>query len=411
METRYKAAAALGISVVGFAASYPYAGTGFGGGLINSGFLAATIGGLADWFAVTAIFRKPLGIPWHTQILTRNRERIMNSIVDFASEDLLSTEHIMEIVQKQSMAHMLVDYFELRGGRERLKGVLDQFLLKATREMDMQVVAAHFAPALRELLKGVPMERLVQGFLASIAKEKYSVRVLDTLLDIGQRILASPEIQALLLENIAVLRKRYADHSSGRSLMLQMLDLSDERMLGMVNARLREWLESLRQHQTEQWAALKADGESLLLYGSRSASVQNMLRRWKCEHIDQMDITSLLATRLKEVIQSDQPAWLDAVHRFVDDKIQEFSTSESIQRRYDAFVKRQIEKEIASHHDIITRLIQERLDEFSDEALVTFVEARIADDLQMIRINGSIVGSLVGMLLFVLVYCVERMYG
>jgi uncharacterized membrane-anchored protein YjiN (DUF445 family) len=121
METRYKAAVALGISITGFAASYPYAGTGFAGGLINSGFLAATIGGLADWFAVTAIFRKPLGIPWHTQILTRNRERIMNSIVDFASEDLLSTEHIMEIVREQNMARMLVDYLNVRGGRERLK--------------------------------------------------------------------------------------------------------------------------------------------------------------------------------------------------------------------------------------------------------------------------------------------------
>ena len=411
METRYKAAAALGISITGFAASYPYAGTGFLGGLINSGFLAATIGGLADWFAVTAIFRKPLGIPWHTQILTRNRERIMNSIVHFASEDLLSTEHIMEIVREQNMARMLVDYLNVRGGKERLKGVLDQFLLKAVGEMDMRVVAEHFEPVLRELLKGVPAERLVQGFLSSTAEEKYSVRVLDTLLEMGKRILDSAEIQALLLENIAVLRKRYADNSSGRSLILQLLDLSDERMLHMVNERLRSWLDGLRRHQTEQWAELKADWESLLLYGSRSVSVQDMLRHWKCEHIDQMDLTGLLVPKLEQAVSSENPAWLEAVHRFVDDKIQDFSAHESMQRHYDAFVKRQIEREISSHHDIITRLIQERLDEFSDEALVTFVEARIADDLQMIRINGSIVGSMVGMLLFILVFCVERVYG
>ena len=102
------------------------------------------------------------------------------------------------------------------------------------------------------------------------------MRILDTLLDMGQRILTSAEIQALLLENIAVLRKRYADNSSGRSLILDLLDLSDERMLGMVNERLRSWLEGLRHHETEPWAEVKADWESLLLYGSRSASVQGV---------------------------------------------------------------------------------------------------------------------------------------
>ena len=70
-----------------------------------------------------------------------------------------------------------------------------------------------------------------------------------------------------------------------------------------------------------------------------------------------------------------------------------------------------IEHELTVRHDVIADLIRTRLDELSDDNLIEFIETRIADDLQMIRINGSIVGSLVGMLLYTIVFCVERVCG
>ena len=70
-----------------------------------------------------------------------------------------------------------------------------------------------------------------------------------------------------------------------------------------------------------------------------------------------------------------------------------------------------LESELEKHHELIPGLIRERLAEFSDDALVEFVEDKVQDDLQMIRINGSIVGSLVGMGLYVLVWAAERVWG
>ena len=70
-----------------------------------------------------------------------------------------------------------------------------------------------------------------------------------------------------------------------------------------------------------------------------------------------------------------------------------------------------MEKELSRHHSVITRMIQERQEEKSDDQLVEFVESRIEDDVQMIRINGSVVGSMVGMLLYAIVFFMERVYG
>ena len=60
---------------------------------------------------------------------------------------------------------------------------------------------------------------------------------------------------------------------------------------------------------------------------------------------------------------------------------------------------------------LITGIIRERLNEFSDDELVAFVEGKVQDDLQMIHINGSLVGSLVGMGLYLLMAAAERMWG
>ena len=101
--------------------------TGAGGsftlGLLNHGFLAATIGGMADWFGVTALFRKPLGIGFHTEILRRNRARIMDAIVEFVGTDLLNTENIMQTVRDENTAQLLIDCFERNNGRAKTKAM------------------------------------------------------------------------------------------------------------------------------------------------------------------------------------------------------------------------------------------------------------------------------------------------
>ena len=80
MKKKYKATIALAISVAGAAGTAGLAKAGFWGGMLHNGFLAATIGGMADWFAVTALFRKPLGISYRTEIIIRNRLSVYEAI-------------------------------------------------------------------------------------------------------------------------------------------------------------------------------------------------------------------------------------------------------------------------------------------------------------------------------------------
>ena len=410
LQKKNKANLALGLSAVGFLGTLGLPG-GFAAGLLHHGFLAATIGGLADWFAVTAIFRKPLGIAYRTDILRRNRARIMDALVDFTSEDLLSTENIMQVLREQDMSRLLAGYLEHRGGRERVHQVAAEVMLRGVAKMDMRLVAAQLIPALREGLRVMPLAQLLSTVLVQLSEERYSRHVLRSVLVVLQQVLEAPGFQQILLEHVHALRVAYEGDSAGRAFVLGMLDLSDERLLSIINEKIREQLAGLLQGENEAYARLKAGMETLLRSLGQDGRLQEMLQEWQAQQVEKMELEPLLVRWLEANFKGDNPFWLTGLHGFIDSKIDDFLTSKAWQRRFDKFMKDLFEGELTRHHNLIPGLIRERLAEFSDDDLVVFIEDRVQDDLQMIRINGAIVGSLVGMSLYALIALAERMWG
>lgn len=411
MQKKNKANLALGISAAGFLGTMAVGGSGFMTGLFHHGFLAATIGGLADWFAVTALFRNPLGISYRTDVLRRNRKRIMDAIVTFASDDLLSTENIMRVIREQDTAGLLVDYLEHRGGREGVIEVVDTVVLKVVNDLDSEGLARELAPAVREGLRGLALENVLLELVRTLGEEQHSKRILHSVLTIGEQVLQSPAMQQVLLDNIKVLRKEYEGESAGRAFVLSALGLDDKELLAIFNEKAQKGLEDLLSEQTEGYARLKAGFEGMVLSFSNDASLRHVLAEWKERWLAQMDLEGMIASWIENVLKGEEPFWLPNLNAFVEQRIDDFVHSEVWQRRFDKMLKDLIESELTKHHELIPGLIHERLDEFSDDALVAFVEEKVQDDLQMIRINGSIVGSLVGMGLYFLVWAAERMWG
>lgn len=399
---------ALAISAAGFLGTLPAGG--FFGGLAHHGFLAATIGGLADWFAVTAIFGRPLGISYRTDILRRNRGRIMDALVTFASDDLLSVENIMQTVDDQDTAGLFAFYLEHRGGHERLRQVAHDVVLRAVNTLDTQRIADEVAPVLAESLRDVPLERAFLDVVRLLADERHSRPILQTFLGIAERVLASPVLHDVLLENVTALRKSYEKDSFGRAFLLSSLGLTDEHITEMICERLAAKVKDVQESDTEAYAAAKADFEMMLIALSHDESLASALADWKNDLLQSFDLRPLLADWMERNLKGVQPFWVDALDAFIDKKIGVFVSSKPWQRRFDRFVKTFLADELKKHHDAIPGLVRERLDEMTDDKLVTFVEAKVQDDLQMIRINGAIVGSLVGMGLYLLVELAERMW-
>lgn len=411
LQKKYKATLALSVSVIGTLAVLPMVGRGFFWDLLEAAFLASTVGGLADWFAVTAIFRKPLGISYRTDILRRNRTRIMQALVDYAANDLLSAANIMAVARKIDMAQMFVAYLEERGGRERIKDVSFAVLSRAAETMDAAHVAERIWPAIRESFKSFPLEKFLLHFFDMLAEEKSSARILHVTLRAVRRTLHDAKMQETLLENIRELRERYERQASLRTTVIQAMGLNDERLREIAVSHMDAYVTAMLKGEGEAYERLAAAFRALLHSLGKNDSLKLSIAKWKETSFERIDLSAQFALWLERNAKGDAPFWREPLFLLLDGKIDEFTQKKSLQRRADAMFKNLLETELNDHHAFITQMVKARLEDFSDDELIAFVESRIDDDLQMIRINGSVVGAMAGMALFLVAYLVEKAVG
>ena len=414
MRKSYKATSALILSVAGFAGTYPYAASFFGG-LLNSGCLAAMIGGLADWFAVTALFHKPLGISYRTEILVRNRERLMQALVEFAGSDLLSVANIMKVVRREDLVQMILQYLNKYDGREKLKQAVNQFVDAVLAEMDTKRIGRELAGTVKNSLGKIDLPEIGLQVLREALQPKYSDRAMEFIVDHAGQLILDPAVQAILQKNVATIKADYESGSTSRKLMLDMFDLSDERLAEIVTGQLLRYIEGLKdpEHTVRQrlgkWLTEQVAGLA------KNPQYRRLIMDWEKDLVEnKLPIAERIADYLDRQLKGTRKDMLSAergINIFIDARIDQLAVDESLQHELDHRLKAGLESFICSKHGFVLQVIRERLHAFSDGALVEFVETRIADDLQMIRINGSLIGALVGMLLYVMTFMAERMWN
>ncbi len=452
MQNKLKATTALLISAAGAAlttpAITPFTTTStFTLGLLNHGFLAATIGGLADWFAVTALFRKPLGfISYRTEILKRNRPRIMEAIVDFVSNDLLSAKNIINNIKSENTANLLIAYFEQNDGRAKIKTLVNNLMFEISTTADTKTIAKSIAPIIKSEAQNIDAKQIVDSFVDVLSKDEHSRKILSILFEALKDIFKSEIIQASMRLKIAALRREYEADSAGRALVLNAMNLTDEKILTIINeniekriigtintlqsdgvvdpnslstaANLTMYFANFLKSATSDENTQKffGDFKTVLAHNFDFADyVKNWLDNYlkgenflkNQQKIDKAAENSSHIIKLEKV----HTAWQDGIDTIIDSKIDGFIKSPVLQDKFDRFIKNLLESLINDYHDAIPDLIRDKLNSLSDEDLTTFVEGKVSDDLQMIRINGSICGGVVGLLLYLVSYAVRVATG
>ena len=457
MENKTKATATLAASAVLAVSTLPevsplrfiLSGTvgNFAIGLLNHGFLAATIGGMADWFGVTALFRKPLGIGFHTEILRRNRARIMDAIVEFVGTDLLNSKNIMETVRDENTAQLLIDYFEENKGRSKTKILVREVLTELFGGLDTKKISEGVAPILENEIKNLDAQKLFDAIIKVVTSDKHSRRILIALFDTGHKILQSPHMQEEILKKITQLREAYEGDSAGRALVLSSMDLTDEKILNILNEtvdkKINDAEKVLKTTGMVDAETARAANDMIKMFGgfvtnaAGSLNTKKFFDDMKSLFLEKFDSANFVKTwldvnvkgetdpKILEKLRRQQAAnpnvtriveverkpviWKEAVDYLVDAKIDEFKADAAAQKKFDAMIKDFVENLLEEYRGQIPNMIRERLDKFSDDELTEFVESHVADDLQMIRINGSVCGAMVGMFLYVVSQIIERL--
>lgn len=408
------AAGALLASAAGFVASYPYH-TNFWGGFIHSGCMAAMVGGLADWFAVSALFCKPLGISYRTEIIPRNRERILNEIIAFTGKDLLSPANIMKIVEKYNLAEMAILYLENAEGKEKIKSVAKQISRMIIAHIDAKSIGVMAESLVIHGLKDLQITPVLLNSLRWSVENKYDEGVVRFILDELSWIVQDRSTHEMLCEIIAQVKVQYEGSLKRRQFVSLIFDLSAERLADLAQKELLQYLDSVKDPRHNLRVEFKEWIHRQVNTLEGDDHFCEMVEKWRDDMgKSRLNVAHVAAkyveSKLRAQDSEEETMLLDSVDRWIDQRLANLKESVHQQERLDRKLKSYASRFVYEQHGVIVKIVRDRLSEFSDASLARFVESRIADDLQMIRINGSVVGAAVGMLLFTIAYFAERLW-
>lgn len=413
MNTRYKANMALFISVCGLALSFLYANNNFFCGLLYHGFLAAVIGGLADWFAVTAIFRKPFGINWRTDILRRNRPRIMRELTKFIGCDILNPANIMAVWRKENLAALFIRYLFEQGGKEKIINTADKIINRLTGDIDTTKISVEAAPLIKDFIKDLHLEHNVTELVCKLSDSANIDWLLLNCSKLGHELLISSEMQQLLIDNIAAWKTEYIKKSGRRELLFQVINLTDAKLLDILNNKIDRWLTELNDEDSAAGQKLRGYFEQGLLQLTSDKEWEKNLKDKIDRQIDTLTIDVSIDKWLQDCLdrKKETPAWQTALLAVLASKIDEFAVNANWQNDFDSWLKSWLEELLTVNQQWLIEMITNRLSDFSDEEIITLIEDKVSADLQIIRINGALIGSFAGMILYVLTFIVTEVSG
>ncbi len=417
----YKATVTLGAVTIGYLASYPFEAS-FAGGLISSGCIAAMIGGLADWFAITALFRNPLGIRWprflRTEIIPRNRDRLFNEIINMVENQLLTKEMLSRKLAAYDISALLLRFLQEHKGNHDLKQILIQIMTDLLEKVDSTEMGKLIEDLLKHNLTKLKMAPLLSEMVEYSLKNGYDEKIIEFVLDEVSKLLEHGKIIEVLVPLIEDVISAYEKGMARRKITHWLIGASGNLSTHGLALEAQRWaiqflhglkhpLHPLRQQLKDRIVQLAAELKS-------RPDLQEKLENWKMETVKRLNIQDYLAGwiegfRRKSLteVHSDTQNWMTWVTGQLDRISHNFAGNQEQQRKVDMAIKQAILPMVGQAHQKISVAVRVSLNELTNEKLVDFIQSKAGNDLQMIRINGSIVGGFVGMLIFIITYFLD----
>ncbi len=380
--------------------------------VVSAGFEAAVVGALADWFAVTALFRHPLGIPIpHTAIIPTRREKIIESIVVMVEREWLSPSVIGARLERLEPSALLVDWLETPGHVERLGAPLRDLVRAVVRTLREPETRELVETSIRRQLADAPIDRALGEHLALALESPEGkaglASVALSLANLADRPRTAAELQWWLDRSAATLReggRRLVPFFLRRKIVQRKII---EAACAYASAELRAAAEDpehpLRRSVT---GAVRGFADRLSQGDPEALRLVERLRTAVVESLESGPVVSRLLERLAGQIEGDLADPGSRLSELIDRKLHAGIVGLLADREraasFATWVRATARDLIERHHHEIGRTVRENLERLDTGTLVKQIEDRVGADLQFIRLNGAVVGGLIGLLLALL---------
>lgn len=387
---------------------------------------AGMVGALADWFAVTALFRHPLGLKWipHTAIVPKNRDKLVDGIVYLVEEQLLNKEMIEKQLDKVNMTEMLITIVDSKWDHAQAEQLLSSLLSKGASMVPSEKLAKSCNDLLKQKIQQTNGAEAIGKGLAYALEKKYDSIIIEKALDLASDFAAKKSVRDAIKNILESEKDKMLDQGSGGWLKNALFSLAQSfnavnfddaadvihRDLILLLVQMKNADHELRILLSEQLMNLAKSLQQT------DGSVAETIEEWKSQLLEEIELTDTLQHVIAHIqsaltfeANGDKRAysylqkWL---YKLLETYWAWFKQDEDSKKMFEQKIKHFIGHLIAHEHVLIGKIVRSTLDTFSEERLVEFIEDKVEVDLQRIRVNGALIGAAIGALLYGVLYMV-----
>ncbi len=366
---------------------------------------AAMVGALADWFAVVALFRRPMNLPIpHTAIIPRNKERIARGLSQFIQQNFLSSAAVVQRIAEFRPAHTLCQWLLRPANADTVAAYAARFVAYALGAVDDERVRRFLQQNLVSLLKNLDLAGSAAQVLDILTENKHHHALLDAALNSLDDLLAREDTRRFIAVEVgksAPLLKRISDW-----FQLQLDERAALKIAELAIEKIHEVRED-RGHDLRRRfdAAVTQFIEKLRSDPALRAKVE-ALRDELLESPALAGYIGGLWQQFRDWLGADLRATPSVAHARIAGMVRAFGERLEADREIRQWIDEQILVAIPplvdEHRAKIGRFVEDQINGWQEQKLVDELERHIGPDLQYIRVNGTIVGGLAGLTIAVL---------
>ncbi len=364
-------------------------------GYVGAAAEAGMVGALADWFAVTALFKHPLGIPIpHTAIIKRKKDQLGEGLGTFVRENFLSPEVVETKLRDAQVPSRVGKWLSEPTHAQRVAGEVAtvlRVLVELLRDEDVQqVIDRMIVRRIAEPQWGPPVGRVLQTLLVENRQEALIQLLADRAFQWSLN--AGVVIQRVVERDSPTWSPRFVDHLVGDRIHRELMDFTDKvrrnpdhELRRSATRFLFEFADDL-QNDADTIARADAVKEQLMARDEVAKAAETAwttLKRLVLEGVD--DPSSTLRTRIADTVIRIGASLRD---------------DSGLRDKVDGWMVRAAQHLVSQYGVEITAIITETIERWDAQEASRRIELHVGRDLQFIRINGTVVGALAGLAIY-----------
>ncbi len=377
---------------------------------------AAMVGALADWFAVVALFRHPLGLPIpHTAILPRNQARIAKSLGQFIENNFLEQKAIAKKVYYLEPSRKFLDWL----ANIEHQALVAPFVVKQIPTLMQAIKPEQMSLFLGQLLKqqydGKSLGHTLSQMLRMVQSYGYHQIFFIGLLEQIRAWLRHEETRQLLEDNINswAAKVKKDNPSSWDKLVAAFKGSAVDMVDGWVARKVLDWADNYCEEViNDDSHAMRAGVErkmnqliwalefSPIMHKRLNQAKDGLINSDAVQQFIQHSWLSLQNWSASDAVKNDSML-MQQVLKMMNQMLIQGAAQPEVLRRFDAQISLWVREAVGQYKSKVADYVAEKVKSWDSQELVQKLELSVGKDLQYIRINGTLVGGLVGLVIYV----------